>query len=968
MAHTAAHAPGGASQPALVTPQPMFFQVLKSCTLRRNPRATEAGLGDVRRALSFFSLTEAQRDIVNMRYQRQPSEADFEALLAQAHTTRTLTLAPKVKPLLARLLGSGTLQLRHPAVLTRQRMQAIHDLVLQAAAGLAGQEQAARSLAADLAVQLSADQPAAAARALVHGEQAWGTHQMIKAVSHALAAQLGFQVLEIDCSAYRTEGEGASWSGSKSYWAGSAPGEITSFIQRHPKAIVCLFNLDETLPVVMSVLRPALTDGSMTDYHGLDVDDGAPAPDWPHKQARQPTAVDCRQALFLCAISHGSHWLLHPQADTVLGASAAQQQANLIGEVRRATREYRGEQVALFDTVVLEQLRAHHHLLRPLRWPHLHAQGSAALHSALQDTRQRLGVRIDVAEHELPALAALALLHQGGHMGLAHATPEGMRRTLLEPLLAQVLQTAPGQACAAAPAALSLRLDDGQRQALDAMLAELGEDPARELHRRRQFASFRLRWPQPGEARAGHIQLQPVRCLSDYTGPSGLVSKIPVETLADVAGHEQAKAFLHDIVHHLRHPQLLRRHGEHVPRGVLLHGAAGTGKTMLARALAGQAGLPFISVTGSEMLEPGFMNRVYDIARRAEPCVLHIDEADVLGRRGQHSHAHDAAVNLLLSRIDGFEQHSGIFHVLTTNRPEALDAALTRPGRIDHRFEIGPLDIHGRSQCLRTLWPLLEPEARTDAARQRILRQCYRMTGAELARLRRDIVMRLGRQPERELAPLAWVQEAIARIQYGEENQGQAARGDAHRRRVAAHEAGHALLHHLFFPGIAIAQLSITPRNTAAGFLATNSEDAAPVDETPQTVRAYLAVLLAGRAAEIMEFGPEGPSAGASGDLARATEAAWNAVAHSGLDEEFGCLCLPRLGQGGAPLAALHEQAARRVRQWVEQASRTALRTLQAHQHRFSALRDALLEKETLDGHEVAAVLAASGNADPAQP
>ncbi len=965
-------------------PSPTFFPILKRVALSRDAKATSAIQVDVQKSLQFFLLNSEQITAMGsppwLANAPLPTPNEFAALMQTPIPDLRLTLHKSIKPIVTQLLAVGNLSLRFPEVLTRQKANHIYKLIEQAVNTVPGQSQTAEAIAADLALQLSAPNPQKTSRLLMHGDKAWGSAEILQAITSALAQHEGFKVLDIDCSAYRSEGEAASWTGSKTYWSGSSPGEITSFIHKNPKAIIALHNVDETLASVMATLRPALLTGEMVDHHGLDEPD-----DWERdlrpganpKRRHQPTPVNCRQALFLASASHDTDWLSHPDATTILGDTTAQQSTNLIQALGQATREHRGEVTPLFDVTVLAQLAEHHHVLKPLPWPTLQAQAHAAMEAAQAHAVKAMGMRIDFAStNAAPDLATLVLCHQGSSMALAHTQPEAIARTLFKPMQASHFAT---QQSLHMAKPLTLGFDNTAQADWARIQEQLGADPMAMLRRKNQFVDFLLE-PDVTDSNptqswhVKHVALKTTRRLSDYSGASGLVSQVPQTTLADVAGQDKAKSFLSEIVGYLHNPKALAAYGIDMPRGVVLHGPPGTGKTLLARALAGQAQLPFITVTGSEMLNPDFMARVYAIAHRAEPCIIHIDEADVLGRRGQQAHAHDVALNFLLAKIDGFERHNGIFHVLTTNRPEALDSALTRPGRIDRQFEIGPLELDGRQACLKNLWPLLDLKgseqqnlqaSSKDSAQDRILKLTYGMTGAELAQLQREVALRLVRTANAR-APLAWVLEEISRIQYGEAHASHTS--EAFRHRVAVHEAGHALLHHLLWPQHPIAQLSITPRNGAAGFLAVSNEGNAKVNETPAAVRAYITVLLGGRAAEILVFGADGPSSGASSDLARATEAAWKAVAFAGLDAEFGAASLAGLMHDGKMPELLHHAAALRAMQWVEQAGRDALRSLHTHRDGLEALVNALLTHETLDGPQVTQLIAQHDTQQGAQP
>lgn len=963
---------------------PDFFSVLKLVTLRRDSRATSPKGSDIVQALGFFEWRrehlDAMKDTVLGRLVARetraraepPDETEFLTLLdTPVPPGLRLSVGVAERPVLSRLLAvEPALRLRHLDAFTRWRAARLFGLLHRAANSVPGQGVVAEAAAADLALQLVSEERRGSVRCLLHGNAAWGSTELAVALSNALVAHEGYTAMDIDCSAYRSDGEAASWDGAKSYWSGSSPGEVTSFIHKHPKAVIVFHRIDETLPAVMAALRTALSAGHMVDGHGLDNE----RDEHGRRRKIEPTTVDTRDAVFIFTAEHASGWLTHAQVDTVLGDSESQRRANLLGELMSATREHRGEQIHLFDPTVLQAMATHHHLLTPTPWKVLHAQAVGHWPRVRQLASRQLGQTLwPQSPDDVGDLASLFLLSHGAGVALAHTQPEALYRVGFQALQTRRMAEAADSRAAVQPTAseLSVGLTPRARAQWTQLQKKLGDDPVKAL--RRQHAFLRLRFASSDEeAEQGvgdawwltEVTLEPVRALADYTGASGLVSRIPDNRLDEVCGHQDVKRHLRSVIAQLKAPEQLAQLGIQPPRGVVLYGPPGSGKTLLARALAGEAQLPFISVTGTELLDPNTVRRVYDVAHRNEPCVIHIDEADALGRRGGQSPAHDAAINLLLAKIDGFAQHVGVFHVLTTNRPDELDAALTRPGRIERRFLVGALDRDARRQQLEKLWPLLQvPSDQMVHAQQRLVEQTYGMTGAELAQFHAEVVRhalgaRLGADSGEPLpAPQVTVDVALSvlsRLRFGDSNPTQADEG--YRRRVAEHEAGHALAHCLLLPALPLAQVTIVPRGEAAGAVIGGGDQTPHLDETPTLIRSYLTMLLAGRAAEIMLYGAEGPSSGATSDLAKATAAAHKAVAVSGLDEELGCLSLAGLGKTVSE--RLLEQVESRVRHWVETAARDALRLLRQHRNVHESIVQALLHRETLYGHEVTDLVA----------
>ncbi|MDO4704760.1 MAG: AAA family ATPase [Comamonadaceae bacterium] len=968
----------------------LFFSILRRITLRRDPQATSPTVEDVVSALRFFHWRRghlrafqypASRHLAMQYIRSNPiREADLTQLLEHPVPDHLrLSISGDARSVVAHLLAvEPPLQLRHTDAYARWRAARLFDVLYRAAKAIAGQEALAKPIASDLALQLADEQRPGSVRCLLHGKAAWGSTALAQAIAQALEQHAGYTALEIDCSAYRSEGESASWDGAKSYWAGSGPGEITKFIYQNPKAVIVFHRIDETLPSIMATLRDALRAGKMVDGYGLEQPKlrnlGSD-----RRHSNGPTPVNTRDAVFIFTAEHGSEWLTHSQADTILGSTgSAQRQANMLHELVTATRNYRGEKVRKFDASVLKALAQHHHVLTPAPWETLHAHAVQQWPLVQRQVQRQLGQRLHIpSPDDLSDIVSLLLLSHGADVTPSHAQSEALYRNAFHALQVQRLAEAPS--ASSVNTELRIGLTPQARAQWAQIQQQLGPEPVQALQRQKAFLRlwFTTQHEAPPDAgttpRAGdawlvaQVALEPVRTLADYTGASGLVSRIPDTRFDDVCGHDEVKRHMRSVIAQLKTHQQLARFGIEPPRGVVLHGPPGTGKTMLARAVAGEAQLPFISVSATELLEPNTLRRVYDVAHRNEPCVIHIDEADALGRRGQQSPAHDAALNFLLTKIDGFEQHVHIFHVLTTNRPDELDEALTRPGRIERKFLVGPLDRSARQQHLAKLWPLLRvPRKQMRQAQRQLIAQTYGMTGAELQHFHAEVVRhalgaRLGAdtEPGQELpvpkVTLDIALSVLSRLRFGDVNTVSQA-DETYRRRVAEHEAGHALAHHLLLPQIPLAQVTIAPRGRVAGSVIGGADHMPVLDETPSLIRSYLTVLLAGRAAEIMLYGPDGPSSGATQDLIQATEAARKAVAVSGLDEELGSLSLP--GLGTVVSERLLEQVEERVRHWVAASALEALRLLHQHQHMHEAIVKALLDRETLYGDEIAHLIA----------
>jgi cell division protease FtsH len=364
-------------------------------------------------------------------------------------------------------------------------------------------------------------------------------------------------------------------------------------------------------------------------------------------------------------------------------------------------------------------------------------------------------------------------------------------------------------------------------------------------------------------------------------------------TFADVAGIEEAKEELREIVEFLRDPQPYHKLGARIPRGVLLVGPPGTGKTLLARAVAGEASVVFFSLSGSDFVEmfagvgASRVRDLFEQAQKQAPCIVFIDELDALGKvRGVGlSGAHDEreqTLNQLLSEMDGFDPNVGVVILAATNRPEILDPALLRPGRFDRQVVVDRPDVKGRAQILRI--HAKKVKLAPDVDLEKLAKQTPGLVGADLANVVNEAALLAGRR-RKEAVGQTELEEAIQRSLVGLERKSRIM-GAAEKERIAVHETGHALVTLSVPRADPVSRVSIIARGVGAlGYTMQIPEEDRHL-YTRAELEDRLAVLLGGRNAELIVFGDT--STGASDDLARAAELARRMVVEFGMSEKFG--------------------------------------------------------------------------------
>jgi cell division protease FtsH len=448
----------------------------------------------------------------------------------------------------------------------------------------------------------------------------------------------------------------------------------------------------------------------------------------------------------------------------------------------------------------------------------------------------------------------------------------------------------------------------------------------------------------------------------------------PRVTFEDVADLEEAKEELKEVIEFLKNPQRFQALGAKVPKGVLLMGPPGSGKTLLARAVAGEAGVPFFHVSGSEFVEmfvgvgAARVRDLFEQAKANRPCIIFIDELDAVGRLrfagigGGHDER-EQTLNQLLVEMDGLEQNSGIIVVAATNRPDVLDPALLRPGRFDRRIVIDYPDAKGREAILRV--HLRGKPLADDVDIEKLAKQTAGFSGADLANMVNEAAILAARKNKTKIE-MSDLLEALEKVIAGPERKSRLIT-EKEKRILAYHESGHALVSKLLKVR-EVTKVTIIPRGLALGYtLNLPQEDRYLM--TRKELLDEMTVMLAGRAAEEVVFGEV--TTGAQNDLERVTELARKMVCEFGMSERLGPVTL---GRKAGPIflgrdivedrnysEAVANEIDREVRRIVEECYERAKRLLQENRHLLDAIANRLLEKETIDGEELDELLKETG-------
>lgn len=443
-------------------------------------------------------------------------------------------------------------------------------------------------------------------------------------------------------------------------------------------------------------------------------------------------------------------------------------------------------------------------------------------------------------------------------------------------------------------------------------------------------------------------------------------------TFADVAGAAEAKQDLYEIVDFLKHPKKYLALGAKIPKGVLLFGSPGTGKTLMARAVAGEAGVPFFSISGSEFVEMFVgvgASRVRDLfakAKKNAPCIIFIDEIDAVGRQrgtgmgGSHDER-EQTLNQILVEMDGFETDTNVIVMAATNRPDVLDPALQRPGRFDRKVVLDMPDILDREAIL-TVHAKNKPLAK-NADLKVIARQTPGFSGADLQNILNEAAILAARENKKEIFAID-IEKAVEKVYLGAEHKG-AGMSEKEKKITAYHEAGHAVVGHLLAGTDPIHKISIVSRGMALGVTWSLPEEDKKLSSKSE-LEDSIAMMLGGRAAEKIFFGDV--TTGASSDMERATKLAREMVTRYGMSDVLGNRVYGRKNEMvflGRDLGEHDKDYSEKVAaiidsevdKFVEEGYKKAFATITKNKKKMDTISSELLEKETLDADEFRAIM-----------
>lgn len=901
-------------------------------------QSAEIGLPHIEQALTRFdvqgstALMALQARAMQRMDGHQNDGLDIEAVLDKAERADPMPISHEARALIRRLRSvADALRIQprghHSLPAPLRFARRVRDSLKE---GLFGQDAAIARIAQHIGAGDDADAPVKGLFVFA-GPSGCGKTHAAHLISHALS---GYAFLSIDCSAMNSALNRSTLDGNPSYIAGSGPGMLTEHVHKYPKSVVLLENFDLMHPAAQNVIVPVLTTGMLTDQFGFYENNDK-------KDTRLGSAcVSFKEVYFVIEIGASVASLYEAPAfvGRLLAEGGEQRLVDtLANTMKSATNETAHRPGPAFSAQVLPLLlsKACMCAFRALDFVALKALARQGLNLAAGRFDASMATATSILQDN--RIATVLALARGGHVHARHLSAEVIGHDVFG-RIAEHWMMGEGH-----HEHVVLDLADAQAQHTDAILQQLGDQPLQGLLRRQLRVVYEIAF----ESRNGvlHVFLANIALRKDahagdfQAGSGGILVDLPDIGFDAIAGQDHVKAALQRQV-----GLLAKRSAYRPPTGMLMYGPPGTGKTTLARAFAAQCQLPFIQVTGPQLLDLSFQRQVIARMMRYAPCILFIDELDGLGNRKQGI---NPAVSELLAGIDGVSSRAGepVFVIGTTNTPSSIDPALLRPGRLELHLEVKDLDRSGRHHMLRAVAHRIHPDAM-----QALLDYSAGMSGAQMEAAIREIDLSAASQLSEHGA-----RALLDQVVFGTPTALSAQLREA----IAFHEAGHAVAH-LAGGHARIEYVSLTSRDRSGGhILATRTVEHVL---SQSAARANLTAVLAGRIAQIIRFGQEdGCDSGAASDLEKATALAHQCIARFGMDPVVKMVSMPEHKDSVFRMPGLERRIEKRVLVWLDEAQTTAHTLLTTHWNLVQAIALRLLDQGAIAHGELMEMARAHG-------
>jgi len=750
------------------------------------------------------------------------------------------------------------------------------------------------------------------------GPPATGKTMLAEIMGKELEGYDGFKIF--DMTQYTDDEGSMGLFGSEGVYQGSEEGQLTKYVKKKPKSVIIFDEIEKAHPQVMSSFLMLLSSGKAIDFNTDET-------------------VDFSQTILVFTSNLGSELYNNQNFLDMMKKNPMDANSTILDAIAREEKLANGRMVKAISPEMLSRLsQGAIVLFNKLPFSALLNIAKQTIVEVQDGFENEFGIEIKYYEFDKLITALL--------LSLAPLIDVRKMKAKL-PLILFDLITDYIRKSDEIINEIHFSIDNLAQSLVDEVLLSLNpQEQTKYLHtlfRKNETFSFELKSSIfDGKLRFKLIKLthKKLSRANDFGGEGGLVFEVPNISFKNVAGHKVAKKRLSEVINILTNPKRLDKFGVQAPKGMLLYGVPGTGKTMLAKAFAHEADLPFLETTGSEILDIELMKNIFKKAREYAPSIIFIDEIDAIGSR--NGGLIDIRINQFLTELNGFSDNNEeqVFVIAATNLKEKIDPAILRSGRIDLHVEINELDREARAFFIDKI--LLKP---TSGAfdREKILTLTAGMTGADLQKVERESALYVFRN-NLEAITQEIVIEQINTIKYGTRITHKSV--EKLMESTAIHEAGHAIISRVLMPEVKIEQITVTPRANALGFVSYN-QDRDMSNLTRKDIKNKLCVAFAGREAQLKKYGEEGFDSGASSDLEMATSYAYYAIANLGMGENTGYINV------GKHKELFSEAIEKEIKVWLDKAQQEVKELVNSNWQTIVALAELLEKQEVVNEAEL---------------
>jgi len=770
-----------------------------------------------------------------------------------------------------------------------------------------------------------------------------------------------YAIMTFDMTQYHQQNGGELY-GYPSGWKGYGVGQLTGFVYRNPKAVVVLDNFEKCDNIIQNNLLSIFEGGRMRDNCGWDKITDDPCnedPDIIYNEENANYWVDFTQTIFIITTSLGKELYRDYRFKDLVKKDYIQAESMILEAIKREKkRDSRsgGYQDAIVPELASRFSKANIVLFSKLDYDAFDKIAHIAFNEYIDEFKKQYGIEF-VVNKNFDNFLKLQILNFAPELD-ARRIKEKVSTIFFNRITAFIQETdLPIRNYKQIKVSVSKASLNFLEDRVEPLIEN--ETLVRELFRK----NITLEIDDKITAKDGVITYKLNSCkfkqvirIKDFT-EDGLVFDIPRVSFSDIAGHHKAKQRLKEVINFFKEPKLLDSFDIAPPKGMLLYGPPGTGKTMLAKAFAKEAELPFISVTGLELLNPEKTKQIFSKAKEYAPAIIFIDEIDTIGKRGEGKDR-EVPINKLLSSMDGFSDNKdeSIFVIAATNFKENIDDAIVRPGRIEIHIEINNLDKDARKYLLDKI--IKNKPVKGSFDMKKLLMHTIGFTGAQLELLGKEASYYCMRQGISAITEEILI-DYIHKIKYGQKQTHLSP--EQMFEEIAIYEAGRAVISNVLMPHVKTEHISLTPRDNHEQFVSHNYNDIQD-NMTVKDFQNKICVSLAGRISQIKKFGEiEGMDSGASNDLQQATRDAYIAIAHYGMDSDVGYINIAGIRDVSSmktqEIKHYYEKINSALERWMQEAQAHTIDVVNKHWESIEILSKLLLEKEIIYEDELNIVL-----------